>query len=243
VGVRSREFAVLAALRRSPSELASFQKKLFRVDDHLGIGVSGLLADARVLCQYMRNECLNHKYVFESPMPAQRLVAQLSDKSQVYTQKAEKRPYGVGLLVITHDHTGPHLYQTMPSGVWYEYRAQAMGARSQSAKTYLEKHYQTFDLTPLDLLIKHALTALKGTSPTRLTHKNCSIAFVGKNKKLTIIEDNDIKLYVDEIDQEDFQESATGRRGDTKTDSKTDSKTDTKEDSKDKEDPDQEMAS
>ena len=30
----------------------------------MGIAISGLTADARVLCRYMRNECLNHRRVF-----------------------------------------------------------------------------------------------------------------------------------------------------------------------------------
>lgn len=44
-------------------------------------------------------ECLNHKYVFGTPLAVSRLVHQVADKAQKYTQKAEKRPYGVGLLV------------------------------------------------------------------------------------------------------------------------------------------------
>ncbi len=52
---------VLATLKRAPSELSSFARKIFKIDDHLGIAASGLASDGRVLCRYMRNECLNHK--------------------------------------------------------------------------------------------------------------------------------------------------------------------------------------
>ena len=51
---------------------------------------------------------------------------------------------GVGLLVGSVDETGTHLFETCPSGNYYEYLAMAIGARSQSAKTYLEKNYETF---------------------------------------------------------------------------------------------------
>jgi 20S proteasome subunit alpha 6 len=73
----------------------------------------------------------------------------VSDKAQVYTQKQLKRPYGVGLLVIGYDKTGAHVYETSPSGNYFEYKAQAMGARSQSARTHLEKHFETFDGKPI----------------------------------------------------------------------------------------------
>lgn len=47
---------------------------MFKVDDNIGMGIAGLTADARVLCKYMRNECLNHRYVYESEHPLNRLV-------------------------------------------------------------------------------------------------------------------------------------------------------------------------
>ena len=50
---------------------------------------------------------------------------------QVATQRSWKRPYGVGLLVGGYDATGAHLYYTCPSGNYFEYKAMAMGARSQ----------------------------------------------------------------------------------------------------------------
>jgi len=39
---------------------------------------------------------------------------------------------------------GSHLFETCPSGNFYAYKAQAVGARSQSAKTYLEKNVDKF---------------------------------------------------------------------------------------------------
>jgi hypothetical protein len=62
----------------------------------------------------------------------------------VNTQEYGRRPYGVGFLVIGQDNSGPHLYEFSPSGNSYEYYAMSIGARSQSAKTYLEKHYESF---------------------------------------------------------------------------------------------------
>ena len=54
-------------------------KKIIEVDDHIGIAISGLTSDARVLSRYMRNECLNHRFVFDTPMITGRLVRQVAD--------------------------------------------------------------------------------------------------------------------------------------------------------------------
>jgi len=217
---------VISTLKRSPSDLASYQKKIFKIDDHMGIGISGLVADARVISHWMRNECLSHKYVYETPMQCGRLVAALSDKSQVYTQKAEKRPYGVGLLVAGYDKTGPHLYQTSPSGTFYEYKAQAMGARSQSAKTYLEKHFESFEKCSTDELIKHSLIALKGTSQSgSITHLNCAVAVVGKNIPFTVYEDDTIRSYVAAVaDEEGEKGGDDDKKGDDDDDDSSDKK-------------------
>jgi 20S proteasome subunit alpha 6 len=44
----------------------------------------------------------------------------------------------------------------------------AIGARSQSARTYLEKNLAAFINCPLDELIKHALRALRDTLPNEI---------------------------------------------------------------------------
>ncbi|KAJ6306444.1 hypothetical protein OIU78_021707 [Salix suchowensis] len=60
-----------------------FQKKIFKVDDHIGVAIAGLTADGRVLSRYMRTECINYNFNYESPLPVGRLVVQLADKAQV----------------------------------------------------------------------------------------------------------------------------------------------------------------
>ena len=66
--------------------------------------------------------------------------------------------------VASYDQTGPHLFQTDPSGAYYEYVAQAIGSRAQSGKTYLEKYYKEFENLGPEEMIKHALKALSGTA-------------------------------------------------------------------------------
>jgi len=49
VGVKNATHAVVVALKRAPSELSDYQKKVFKVDDHVAISIAGLTADARSL--------------------------------------------------------------------------------------------------------------------------------------------------------------------------------------------------
>jgi len=199
IGLRSNKFAIVATLKRSSSELSSYQKKIFVVDDNMGIAIAGLVADARVLAKYMRTECINHRYVYEEPMQVGRLVVQVADKAQIGTQRAGSRPYGVGLLVAGADQTGPHLFVTEPSGQYFEYKAMAIGARSQAGRTYLERHFEEFPELSLDELIQHALLALRETlsSGSELTSSNVAVGYVSEDKPFTILEDETIQAYVD----------------------------------------------
>jgi 20S proteasome subunit alpha 6 len=204
LGLCSKTHVVLCALKRSPHELASFQKKLLKIDDHMGVAIAGLNADARSLAKYMRTECLNHRYVYGSVLQAGRLVADVADKHQRCTQQYIRRPYGVGLLVGAVDSTGPHLYETSPSGHYFEYCAMAIGARAQSGKTYLEKHMDTFPDASSEELIKHGIKALAGCvqSDKVLEASNTSIVIIGPDQKYTTIDDAAVQPYLDAIEAE-----------------------------------------
>jgi len=203
VGARSKKHVVLATVKRSTDALASYQRKVFKVDDHCGIAIAGLTADARVLSKFMRTECLNHRFAFDAPLPVGRLVTTVGDKSQINTQRSGGRPYGVGLLVAGVDETGPQLHQTCPSGMIYQYKAMAIGARSQSAKTYLESHFEEFEnCATADELIKHVVQALNSTcsAESELSSKNLTVAVVGEGyETFTIIENDEVQRYVDMV--------------------------------------------
>lgn len=165
VGLKSRDYAVVVALKRASSELASYQKKIIPIDDHLGISIAGITADARVLSRYMRQECLNYKYSYDTTYPVARLIMNLGNRMQTCTQRYDRRPYGVGLLVAGYDDQGPHIFEVLPSANYFNCKAMSIGSRSQSARTYLEKHLNEFIDSSKEELIKHGLAALKGTLP------------------------------------------------------------------------------
>jgi len=201
IGLRSNKYAIVATLKRSASELSSYQKKIFKIDEHIGIAIAGLVADARVLAKYMRTECINHRYVYDNPMQVGRLVLQVADKSQIGTQRIGSRPYGVGLLVAGADQTGPHLFETQPSGQYFEYKGMAIGARSQAGRTYLEKHFESFAELSIEELISHALCALRETlsTGTELSSSNVAVGYVSADTNFTILEDESIAPYIEAV--------------------------------------------
>ncbi|KAK9066665.1 hypothetical protein SSX86_013988 [Deinandra increscens subsp. villosa] len=201
IGLRSKTHVVLACVNKANSELSSHQKKIFKVDDHIGVAIAGLTADGRVLSRYMRSECINYGYTYESPLPVGRLVVQLADKAQVCTQRSWKRPYGVGLLVAGLDESGAHLYYNCPSGNYFEYQAFAIGSRSQAAKTYLERKFEKFTESSRDDLVKDALFAIRETlQGEKLTSAVCTIAVVGVGEAFNILDQKTVQALINEFE-------------------------------------------
>jgi 20S proteasome subunit alpha 6 len=221
VGFRSKTHVVLAALKRRTSELATHQQKVFKIDAHMGIAIAGLTADARSLAKFMQTECLNNKFVFGAPLTVGRLVADLADKHQACTQSYVRRPYGVGLLVAGVDRTGPHLYETSPSGNYFEYKGVAIGARAQAAKTYIarvaeEKPDHTgFDDADAETLILHAIRSLRGCvqGDQDLTPESVVVSVVGVDAPFKIFENDAIAPYMEKALGTD-DEAAAGGGGD-----------------------------
>jgi 20S proteasome subunit alpha 6 len=118
---------------------------------------------------------------------------------------------GVGLLVAGYDEDGAHIFQTCPSANYYDCKAMSIGSRSQSARTYLEKHLDSFKGSTLNELVRHGLLALRECLPNdlELNDKNLSIAIVGKDRKLTVYDDDTIQQWLDLITPEERKGRST----------------------------------
>jgi 20S proteasome subunit alpha 6 len=203
VGLVSKNHVVLVALKRNAEELGSYQKKIIKVDDHMGIALAGLAPDARVLSNYLRKQAMTSKMIFNRPISTSKAVFSIADKAQENTQSYGSRPYGVGLLVSGYDETGAHLYEFQPSGSVLEYYGAAIGARSQAARTYLERNIDEIrNSDSIDQLIVHGLNALRDTlsQDVELTFKNTSVSVVGKDTEFVLYDDENVQQWLDKLD-------------------------------------------
>ena len=163
----------------------------------MGICISGMTADARFLTKFMRNACLNFSYVYGSKHPCERLIATIAKKSQTKTCHPSKRPFGVGLLVGSVDQAGTHLFETCPSGNYYEYISFAIGDKCQSAKTYLEKNFEGFAGLDGNALITHGIKAMRASAAeTELTEHNISIGVVGRGEDFRTLSKEEIRALL-----------------------------------------------
>ena len=201
--------------QRNAEELSSYQKKIIAIDEHLGLSLAGLASDARVLSNFMKQQSLSSRLTYGRAIPLSRLVNSIGDRAQTNTQHYGKRPYGVGLLIAGVDGSGPHLFEFQPSGMTQEMVACAIGARSQMARTYLEKNLEAFEDCGRKELVVHGLKALKESlaQDKELTVENCSVGVVGVGEKnkiegFRLYDGQEVKQWVDLVS--DGAEGAEG---------------------------------
>lgn len=82
--------------------------------------------------------------------------------------------------------------------MFYDCRAMAIGSRSQSARTYLERNIDAFASCDKESLIRHALLALRECLPTdaSLTADNTTVAVASPDAPIAILNDEDAEPYI-----------------------------------------------
>jgi len=88
VAVKSDKDVVLAAQINIPSPLmeADSIDKIFQIDEHIGVAISGLHADSRVLINYSRVQAQSFRLTYDEPVKLNMLVKSIADMYQIYTQ-------------------------------------------------------------------------------------------------------------------------------------------------------------
>lgn len=140
-------------------------EKFFKITPGVGAVASGLIADARVLIDILREKAQEESKKYGEKPDIRNLVLWISKIYEVYTRYEGVRPFGTALIIGGKDPTGYHLYETDPSGVFQERTAAAIGKGAQKAVEILETTFKP-GMTK-EQAIQMALGILKDTMAER----------------------------------------------------------------------------
>jgi len=131
-----------------------------------------------------------------------RFIAELKQK---YTQSNGRRPFGISCLIGGFDADGsPHLFQTEPSGIFYEYKANATGRSAKTVREFFEKHYKEDEVNNEHGAVKLAIRALLEVAQSG--QNNLEVAVMENGKPLKMLDRKVILEYVDKIEKEKEEE-------------------------------------
>ncbi len=156
-------------------------EKIFQIDDHIGASASGILSDARVLIERAQVKAQQHRVTYDSPIDTLTVVKDICDLKQVCTQSGGLRPFGVSILVAGVDNGTPKLFETDPTGIFFQYKATVIGEGEVEVEEMLHKEYN--ENMTIDECLKLALKALKKFLGDNFSIERIDSAYIRKGER------------------------------------------------------------
>ncbi len=200
IGMVCRDGIVFITDKRIVDTLvvAEAVEKIWQIDDHIAATASGILSDARVLIERAQLRAQQHRVTYDSPIDVLSVVKDVSNLKQFCTQSGGLRPFGVSLLIAGIDDTGAKLFETDPTGIYFQYRATVIGEGEPEIEEVLKKEYRE-DLS-LDEAIKLGLRALYKVIEKDFNYDRIAGAYITHaNKRFTKLKRAEIEKYMEEI--------------------------------------------
>ncbi len=183
IGIACKEGIILCTDKRIVDKLVVPEsvEKIFQIDDHIAATASGILSDARVLVERAQLKAQQHKVTYDSPIDTLSVVKDIANLKQLCTQSGGLRPFGVSMLIAGIDHSTPRLYETDPTGIFFQYKAAAIGeAETEVEEILLKEHREDMSI---DEAIKLAVKALVTTIKDDLSIERIDCVFIETTKK------------------------------------------------------------
>ena len=186
IGMVCKDGVLLVADKRIVEKLIIPEsvEKIFKMDDHIGATASGILSDARVLIERGQVKAQQHSVTYDSPVDTITIVKEICALQQICTQSAGLRPFGVSILVAGIDRDGPKLFETDPTGIYFQYQATAIGEGEPEVEEILNKEYNP-NLT-IEEGFNLALSALMKVLGKEFSTQRIDAAYIKTDEKKLI---------------------------------------------------------
>jgi len=173
-------------------------EKIFQIDEHIAATASGILSDARVLVERAQLKAQQNKVTYDSPIDTLSIVKDISNLKQICTQSGGLRPFGVSLLIAGIDHNTPRLFETDPTGIFFQYKAAAIGENEAEVEEILHKEYRD-DIT-IEEALKLAVKALVSSVDENFDIDRLDCVFINMEKKeFTRVEQEKLTKVFNEV--------------------------------------------
>jgi len=156
-------------------------EKIWQIDEHIGAAASGILSDARVLIDRAQLRAQQNRVTYDSEIDTSTIVKEMCDLKQICTQSGGLRPFGVSVLVAGIDNHTPRLFETDPIGIYFQYKATAIGEGEVEVEEILHSEYKP-DLSIEDGL-KLSLKALKKVLGENFNVERIDAAYISSAEK------------------------------------------------------------
>ena len=144
IGMVCKDGVILVADRRliDKNIVPESVEKIYQVDDHVGATATGYLMDGRILIERAQLIAQQHRVTYDNVIDTRSLVKEICNVKQAFTQYGGARPFGISILFVGVDDGIPALFETEPTGMFFQYKATAIGEGDTEIKKIFEKEYR-----------------------------------------------------------------------------------------------------
>ena len=143
IGIKCNDGIVLAVEKPQMSKMlvSGSNRRIFSIDEHAGIAVTGVTADGRQIVNRAREEAKSYEDTYGHKILPTVLSNRLALYIHYFTVHGSLRPFGASTLIAAYDEDikSPELYMIEPSGTCFRYFGCSAGKGAQAAKTEIEK--------------------------------------------------------------------------------------------------------
>ncbi len=200
IGIVCKDGVLFVTDKRIVDELVVPEavEKIFQIDDHMAATASGILSDARVLIERAQLKAQQHKVVYDSPVDTVSIVKDICNLKQICTQSGGLRPFGVSILVAGIDNGQAKLFETDPTGIYFQYKATVIGEGETVIEEILHKEYKD-DLTIEDGM-RLAINGLAKFLDKNFSAERIDCAFITlKDKKFIRLSKEEVNKVIAKI--------------------------------------------
>lgn len=195
IGIVCKDGVILLTDKRIANKLIVSEsvEKLFQVDEHIGATVSGFVSDGRILIERARVRAQQYRVTYDEPIDVLEMVKSICDIKQWFTQVGGARPFGVSILFAGVDDDGnSKLFATEPSGIFFQYKATAVGEGEVEVNEILSSEYK--ETLSIDDGFRLAIKAFKKVLGKNFDVNRMSGAYIKRDeKKFTKVDANYIR--------------------------------------------------
>lgn len=203
LAVRTNDSVIVISEKKLISKLqvSETTTKHYKIDKHIGLSFSGIMADAHIIIQKSRSLVFNYLNRYNKKMNITNLLKKLSEQSlqfseQDYSKRIFSRPFGVSILLATYDEK-PQLFIFDPSGSFLEFKAKSIGNASQVIDSELKVLLNRNENLTDQQAILQSLQILKEVMKEKAQKENIEIMIVNK-KGVHFLSVMDVQQYLDQ---------------------------------------------
>jgi proteasome alpha subunit len=184
IGMVCSDGVVLVADKRIVDKMVIPEsvEKIFKIDDHIAATASGIISDARVLIERAQIKAQQHAVTYDTPIDTISVVKDICALKQVCTQSGGLRPFGVSLIVAGIDNDGPKVFETDPTGIFFQFKATVIGEGEPEIEEILAREYK--DNMMIEDGLRLALRALSQVLDKNFSVERIAAAYIKTDEKV-----------------------------------------------------------